>query len=96
MIMYTCVYNKHFKKQLNTILKQRNILEELRQAVNFLQDGSELPVNYRDSALIGNLKGQRHFHLHGDLVVVYLKDELNKTISFLSIGTHTQVFPKRY
>ncbi len=57
-----------------------------------LKSGVKLPTAYRDHALTGEFSGYRDCHIRGDLVLIYGKDEKEKIVDIVDIGTHSQLF----
>ncbi|WP_405355221.1 type II toxin-antitoxin system YafQ family toxin [Ruminococcus sp.] len=81
-----------FKKDYKKAQKQHKDLSILKNVVNMLANGEELPDKYRDHMLIGNYKGKHECHLEPDwlLIYEYLDDEL---ILFLArTGSHSDLF----
>lgn len=81
-----------FKKDYKKAQKQHKDLSILKNVVNMLANGEELPDKYRDHMIIGNYKGKHECHLEPDwlLIYEYLDDEL---ILFLArTGSHSDLF----
>ncbi len=57
-----------------------------------LKDGEELPDEYYDHALTGNLSKYRECHIRGDTLLVYEVDLDQKVVILDDIGNHAQVF----
>ncbi len=53
-----------------------------------------LPPEYKDHKLKGEFEGMRECHIKGDLLLVYwLKVKAKNTlITFLRVGTHSEIF----
>ena len=58
--------------------------------ISILLDDNILPPEAKDHSLSGNWKGFQEFHIGGDLIVIYKKED-NKLI-LVRIGTHNQLF----
>jgi addiction module RelE/StbE family toxin len=85
-IKYTAQYRKHYKKRIlpNQKLHKRFILR-----LNIFLQNSKTSL-LRDHPLKGDKKGLRAFSITDDIRVVYRKQ--GKTVYFLDIGTHNQVY----
>lgn len=64
--------------------------EKLIKYFNLFIEDKELPKEAKDHSLSGEWKGFREFHLGGDMLVIYYKDE--DIITLARIGTHSQLF----
>lgn len=64
--------------------------EKLIKYFNLFIEDKELPKEAKDHSLSGEWKGFREFHLGGDMLVIYYKDE--DLITLARIGTHSQLF----
>lgn len=93
--MYTIHETKEFKKSYQR-LKHGGAssagLKKLREVVELLASGTMLPVNYRDHALQGNMKGIRECHIQGDLLLVYSIQQDILVLALLDIGSHSYLF----
>ncbi|WP_461828854.1 type II toxin-antitoxin system RelE/ParE family toxin [Aquifex sp.] len=82
--------HEQFIKDLNKVkLKNKQHMQKLFTYVSLLLNEKPLPPEAKDHSLKGNFKDIREFHLRGDIIVLYRKDE-NK-IQLLRIGSHAQV-----
>jgi len=81
------------KKFIND-LKKANLsnsqFEKMIKYLNLFLEDKELPIEAKDHNLSGEWKDFREFHLGGDMLVVYHKD--NDRITLARIGTHSQLF----
>jgi mRNA interferase YafQ len=79
-----------FKKDVKRQRKRGKDLEKLKQVVELLVAGSELPASMRDHALSGNWALWRDCHIEPDWILIYkpLSDELilGRT------GSHSDLF----
>jgi addiction module RelE/StbE family toxin len=85
-IIYSKKFTKHIRKRLNTKNQQEKFKERLKI---FIEDKTH-PL-LKDHKLIGKLKDKRAFSITGDIRVVY-REINSKSIQFLDIGTHPQVY----
>lgn len=81
------------KKFIND-LKKANLsnsqFEKMIKYLNLFLEDKELPIESKDHNLSGEWKDFREFHLGGDMLVIYHKDETKITLARL--GTHSQLF----
>lgn len=87
--MLNAIYHTDFKKDYKKLSNaQQNKFKE--RLLLFLEDNRH-PI-LRDHALSGRLKGKRAFSISGDIRVIYRYID-GKTVLFLRVGTHNQVYP---
>lgn len=81
------------KKFIND-LKKANLsnsqFEKMIKYFNLFLEDKELPQEAKDHSLSGEWKDFREFHLGGDMLVIYHKDD--EKITLARIGTHSQLF----
>ena len=91
--MFTVVYARKFRKKLRTLARSGVFeLERFEMTVDILRQGKSLDAIFRDHQLKGKMAGYREYHLFGDLLVVYEKDESVGVVTFSDIGTHSNLF----
>lgn len=79
-------FEKHFKQRVSP---DRKLQQQFKNRLMLFMAGKiGYPLN--DHALTGRLKGLRAFSITADIRVIYV--ELEDTIVFLDIGTHSQVY----
>lgn len=94
------------RKSFNVNLKRlgrldSSIIDEVHESVQILLDGGQLPEEFDDHDLHGNLAGYREFHLrdtpHGqhptdinDILVVYKIEEDDLVLIAVNIGSHSK------
>lgn len=81
--------HEQFIKDLKKVRLKNKHIQKLFTYVSLLLNEKPLPPEAKDDSLKGNFKDIREFHLGGDIIVLYRKDE-NK-IQLLRIGSHAQV-----
>ncbi|XOB61073.1 type II toxin-antitoxin system YafQ family toxin [Campylobacterota bacterium DY0563] len=81
------------KKFIND-LKKANLsnsqFEKMIKYLNLFLEDKDLPIEAKDLNLSGEWKDFREFHIGGDMLVIYHKD--NDRITLARIGTHSQLF----
>ena len=66
--------------------------EKYDTAVEYLCAGKSLPLAYRDHQLRGALAIYREFHIAGNLLVLYKRNNELRVITIAKIGTHGELF----
>lgn len=91
--MYEIRTNKTFKTAYKKILRSGKFRhDKFTEIVESLRQGLEVPSQYHDHALTGNMAGKRECHISGDMLLVYELDLEIKMILLTNIGNHAQVF----
>lgn len=92
MIKYRIVQTGKFKKDLKAVIKRGYNIALLEVVVDTLASGQELPIKYKDHALIGSYKGCRECHITPDWLLIYEVDG-NELILYLTrTGLHSDLF----
>ncbi len=88
--MKTIDLHRKFEKNFaRRILHDRKLLKAYDERFLLFARGHRgTPLN--DHALTGTLVGKRSFSITGDIRVIY--EETDDTITFLDIGTHSQLY----
>ena len=69
---YTLKLSTRFKKHLKLVTKQNiDNARKIKEVIDILQKGEQLPEQYRDHALVGNWAGHRECHIQPDLLLIY-------------------------
>ena len=92
MIKYRIVQTGKFKKDLKAVIKRGYNIALLEVVVDILASGQELPVKYKDHALIGNYKGCRECHITPDWLFIYEIDGDELILYLTRTGTHSDLF----
>ncbi len=90
---YLVYYSRRFIKSLKKFKKNKNFDNtELRKVISYIAKGAKLPPKYKDHKLKGKLKDFRECHIKPDILLLYKKDEKEKVIILLDIGSHSEFF----
>ncbi|MCD5381946.1 MAG: type II toxin-antitoxin system YafQ family toxin [Candidatus Pacebacteria bacterium] len=90
---YTVHKSSRFKKSLKRIKQHASFkADRLKLAITVLSEGKELPKEYHDHKLTGNLAGHRECHLAPDILLVYQIDDGFLLLTLVNIGNHSQLF----
>ena len=80
-----------YKKSLKKMLKRGKDIKKLTNVVLKLANGEQLPPQYTDHPLSGDLAGLRDCHIENDWVLLYeIKDNL-LILSLADTGTHSDL-----
>jgi mRNA interferase YafQ len=90
--MWTPSYTKQFKKDYKKSLKRGLPEAEIGAIMRRLLQGLPLAEKHRDHVLKGEYKGFGECHIRPDWLLLYLKDEASKTLTFVRTGTHSDLF----
>lgn len=90
---YKLIPSKKYKKDLKKLVKSGAFdIARLEKILEILQFGKNLPKNYRDHELKGNLIGFRECHVYPDLLLVYRKIEDKLILNLLRLTSHSHLF----
>ena len=93
--MYKIGYSGSFKKDLKTLKKRSSQnFEILRVFITDLQKTGFQGIDQRHKPhkLIGNYSKHCECHVLNDLLIIWLQNDLEKTIILVRTGTHSDIF----
>jgi len=79
-----------FKRDVKLAGKRGRDLGKLKDILDLLINGAELPTRYRDHPLRGNYAGSRDCHIEPDWILIYTLD--GNHVRFERTGTHSDLF----
>jgi mRNA interferase YafQ len=83
-------YSGQFKRDIKRVKKRGKIMEKIKQSMNLLINGQELPAELLDHPLRGNWIGCRDLHIEPDWILIYrLK---GNRLRFERTGSHSDLF----
>jgi mRNA interferase YafQ len=90
---YKVVYSRRFVKSLKRVRNYPGFKEaKLMLAIELLSAQVQLPEQFHDHALSGDMKGCRECHIAPDILVIYeVADEILELL-LINIGNHAQLF----
>ena len=92
---YNLKLSKRFKKHLKLVTKRNpENPRKIKEAIDILQKGEQLPDRYRDHALVGNWIGHRECHILPDLLLIYRIIDDILILELVDTGTHSDMFSK--
>jgi mRNA interferase YafQ len=90
-IKKTRLFEKSFRKIRNSGVK-RTVLKDLSFIVDLLASGKNLPIQYKNHKLGGELSDCQECHVKGDLLLIYKVEKENLILILVDIGSHSQLF----
>ena len=90
--MYSFVYTNSFLKDIKKLTKAGSLdVKSFNSLLDLLETNKALPIKYKNHPLKGNLLGYFDCHLKDNIVLLYKKNNKEKTIILARIGTHADV-----
>jgi len=72
--------------------KRGKDMAKLREVLDLLIEGSDLPEKFRDHLLVGNFSGKRDCHIEPDWLLIYSLSEDDAHVTFERTGAHADLF----
>ena len=79
-----------FKKDVKRQKKRGKDLDKLKDVIELLVSGSDLPESYRDHGLSGNWVGWRDCHIQPDWILIYKVSD--GALILARTGSHSDLF----
>jgi len=80
-----------FRKSLKKVSKSGSFEPAtFNKIINALSCGEELPKNYKDHSLTGDMAGSRECHIEFNLLLIYRVE--GGSLILANIGTHPELF----
>ena len=92
MTKYEVKTTSQFKKDYKLAMKRNLNTGLLKEIVELLANGKELPEKYRDHNLTGNWKGHRECHIQSDWLLIYKIENDVLVLTLARTGTHSDLF----
>lgn len=89
--MYDIQFTNAFKKDYKLLKKRGYNLDLLKDIVERLANGEELPSHNRDHSLTGNWIGFRECHIKPDWLLIYRIYDNTLVLSLTRTGTHSDL-----
>ena len=89
---YSLITTSRFKKSLKLAKKRGLNISLLKYVIDMLQDGQQLPKEYRDHSLSGSYQDFRECHIQPDWLLLYLVKNDVLTLTLIDTGTHSDIF----
>lgn len=85
-------YTTQFKRDLKLAKRRRNNLDLLEKIIEIIANQKTIPAKYKDRSLRGHWQGFRELHLQPDWLLIYEILPQEKTVVFVRVGTHADLF----
>jgi mRNA interferase YafQ len=83
-------YTNQFKKDFKQVQAQGKDIEALKQLINILVEGKEIPKIYDDHPLHGEWKSRRDCHIKGNWILIYTIE--GDILRLERTGSHQELF----
>lgn len=90
--MYKISYKNSFKKDYKRCLKRGYDEDLMLNVIRHLARKGNLHIKYKPHKLSGNYEGFWECHIKPDWLLIWIKDDSNKTITLVRTGTHSDLF----
>ena len=90
--MYRIIVTNRYDKDIVKCAKRGLDLDLLEELVNHLRNDGIVPQKHRPHILSGIMQGYWECHIKSDWLLIWLKNEDQKTITLIGTGTHSDLF----
>lgn len=90
--LYTIVSSSSFRKSFKKYKHKAKVLARLWKCVKIFEEWKQLSISYKNHKLLWAYKGFSEFHLFPDVLVLYEIDHEKRVVTFLKIGSHSDLF----
>ena len=88
---YAVRLTSRYKKSLKKMIRRGKDINKIVDVVEMLAKGEQLPPQYKDHALTGDLIGLRDCHVENDWVLLYqIKNDI-LILTLSDTGTHSDL-----
>ena len=89
---YSIIETNKFKNSLKRCAKRGYNKNLLKEVINMLAKGEQLPAKYNDHKLHGKYKNCRECHVEPDWLLVYKIEDDKLILTLTNTGTHSDLF----
>ena len=89
---YQIEMSTRFKKDYKLAQKRGYNMDLLKEVVDILASGEQLPEKYFDHPLSENYKGSRECHIEPDWLLIYRIEKDLLVLGLTRTGTHSDLF----
>lgn len=89
---YDVILTNSFRKDYKNISKRGYNVTLLKEVVEILASGEQLPERYRDHALTGSFLGCRECHIRPDWLLIYQIEDKELILYLTRTGSHSDLF----
>lgn len=90
--MYEVISTNHFSKDYKLCKKRNYDILLLNDIIRALAETGIAPASHKPHILSGKLEGYWECHIKSDWLLIWLKNEGQKTITLIGTGTHSDLF----
>lgn len=89
---YQIEMSTRFKKDYKLAQKRGYNMDLLKEVIDVLANGDQLPGKYLDHPLYGDYKGSRECHIESDWLLIYRIEKDVLVLGLTRTGTHSDLF----
>ena len=90
--MYEVIFTNEFLKNYKLCTNRKYDILLLDKILTTLAETGAVPSNHRPHILSGKLQGYWECHVKSDWLLIWIKNEDQKTITLIGTGTHSDLF----
>ncbi len=89
---YQIEMSTRFKKDYKLAQKRGYNMDLLKEVIDILANGDQLPEKYFDHPLSGDYRGSRECHIEPDWLLIYRIEKDLLVLGLTRTGTHSDLF----
>ena len=89
---YQIEMSTRFKKDYKLAKKRGYNMDLLKEVIDILANGDQLPEKYFDHPLSGDYRGSRECHIEPDWLLIYRIEKEVLVLGLTRTGTHSDLF----
>lgn len=89
---YQIEMSTRFKKDYKLAKKRGYNMDLLKEVIDILANGDQLPEKYFDHPLSGDYRGSRECHIEPDWLLIYRIEKDLLVLGLTRTGTHSDLF----
>ena len=89
---YQIEMSTRFKKDYKLAQKRGYNMNLLKEVIDILANGDQLPEKYLDQPLFGDYRGSRECHIEPDWLLIYRIEKEVLVLGLTRTGTHSDLF----
>jgi mRNA interferase YafQ len=90
--VFAVVYSNKMKRDVKRVAKRGKDLSKLAMVLNLLASGAQMPEEYQDHPLKGDMRGYRECHIEPNWLLIYQNFEDRLVLVASGTGTHADLF----
>lgn len=90
--MYEIIATNQFSKYYKQCIKRKYSIGLLDRIIFKLAETGMVSANHKPHILSGNMQGYWECHIKSDWLLIWIKNEDQKTIILIGTGTHSDLF----